>query len=87
VVLELHVARTLSSELVASPSSILQLSTWSLGPRGSEYYTVSELLTDIRSLRCVEFLMPTYPSYRISPSDETLIKIGERTIFRLKEER
>jgi len=79
--------RTLLSELAASPSSILKITTCNHCPRDDDYQTVSGLFNTLQSLRTVEFLIRTHSKYHTAPSDETLIKIGERIMLRIQSER
>ena len=79
--------RTLLSELAASPSSILKISTWNHCPRDDDYQTVSGLFNTLQSLRTVEFLIRTHSKFQTAPSDETLMRIGERIRLRIQGER
>ena len=87
MVLPLSLVRAISSALAASPSSILKLSTWNYFPRDDDYHSVSVLFTTLQSLHTVEFIIRTHAQLRTAPSDETLIKIGERTMLRNQGER
>ena len=87
VVLEVPLTRTLSSDLAASPSSILRLSTWKAFPTISDYKTFSDLFATLRSLRRVEILTQNLAHCTRRPSHEMLAKVGQRLILRVPGER